>query len=469
MSSSFRHPLEPFRIKSVEAIPFLSAEQREAALREAGYNLFAIRAEDVTIDLLTDSGTGAMSDRQWSGLMRGDESYSGARNFYRLERAVRDLTGYEHVIPVHQGRAAEHLMFTTMLEKGDIVVSNTHFDTTGANVLYCGATPIDLPHPSCGDLDDPFPFKGNIDLDGLRRAIAHHGDRIKLCVLTITSNTVGGQPVSYENVCAARAILRENRIPLYFDAARFAENAWFVRQREESQNDRSVRAIARAVFDCGDGCLMSAKKDGLSNIGGFLALRDGDLAARIKDLMVVLEGFPTYGGLAGRDLEAIAIGLDEVCDESYLSYRTRQTEWFGQRLIDAGARVVVPIGGHAVFVDAGSLYPHIPPEGFPGQALAVAMYRDGGVRTVEIGSLMFGAADAVSGRDKPRPELVRFALPRRVYTESHLGHVVDTFANVHRRRDTARGFAIEYQSPYLRHFTARLREQTIQQRSLARL
>ena len=453
------HPVEPFRIKSVEPIALLPRRDREHRLAEAGCNLFNIRAADVFIDLLTDSGTSAMSERQWGGLLRGDESYAGCRNFFHLEEVVRDITGYSHVIPTHQGRAAEHLVFSLMLEKGDYVVSNTHFDTTRANVLYRGAIPVDLPDPSCDDVSSEYSFKGNIDCSRLESFLREHSSRVKVCLLTITNNSVGGQPLSVANARAAAAICRKHHIPLFFDAARFAENAWFVSQREESQAGRPIKEIARAIFDCGDGCLMSAKKDGLANIGGFIAVRDGSFAAQIKEASVIFEGFPTYGGLAGRDLEAVARGLEEVTDPDYLAYRVGQVEWLGKRLMEEGATIVRPVGGHAVFIDAGTLYPHISPDEFPGQSLAVGFYREGGIRTVEIGSLMFGGVDPETHHPAhPAHELVRLAIPRRVYTESHLDYVARTFAAIFRQRENARGFAIEYQSPFLRHFTARLRE-----------
>jgi len=454
-----KHPVEPFRIKSVEPITQLPRRERERRLSDAGFNLFNIRAADVFIDLLTDSGTSAMSERQWGGLLRGDESYAGCRNFFHLEDVVRDITGYAHVVPTHQGRAAEHLVFSMMLEKGDYGVSNTHFDTTRANVLYRGAIPVDLPDPSCADVSSEYPFKGNIDCARLESFLEEHPGRVKVCLLTITNNSVGGQPLSVANARAAAAICRKHHVPLLFDAARFAENAWFVSQREESQSGRPVKEIARTIFDCGDGCLMSAKKDGLANIGGFVAVRDETLAARIKEMLVVFEGFPTYGGLAGRDLEAVARGLEEVTEPSYLAYRVGQVEWLGERLAQEGATIVRPVGGHAVFIDAGALYPHIPPDEFPGHSLAVGFYREGGIRTVEIGSLMFGDTDPQTHLPThPAHELVRLAIPRRVYTESHLDYVARTFAAICRQRENARGFTIEYQSPFLRHFTARLRE-----------
>ncbi|MEW5701052.1 MAG: tryptophanase [Candidatus Zixiibacteriota bacterium] len=453
------HPVEPFRIKSVEAIRLLGPSEREARLQKAGFNLFNIRAADVYIDLLTDSGTGAMSDRQWAGLMCGDESYAGARSFEHLERTVRDLTGYDHVMPMHQGRASEHLLFGAILQRGDYVVANAHFDTTRANVLDRGGIPVDLSDPHCRNVDDPHPFKGNIDLEALERFLQAHPGRVRCCILTITSNTVGGQPVSIANARAAKDICGRHNVSLYFDAARFAENAWFVSQREPDWIGHPVREIARAMFDIGDGCLMSAKKDALANIGGFCAVRDEKLAARLKEMMVISEGFPTYGGLAGRDLEAVACGLEEVTDREYLSYRTGQVAWLGEQLAAAGARIVRPVGGHAVFVDAAALYPHIPPGAFPGQALSVEFYRRGGVRTVEIGSLMFGGSDPETGRPHVAPhEFVRLAIPRRVYTASHLQYVAEIFTEIFAHRHEARGLAIEYQSGHLRHFTVRLRE-----------
>jgi tryptophanase len=454
-----QHPVEPFRIKSIEPITQLSRREREHRLSEAGFNLFNIRAADVFIDLLTDSGTAAMSERQWGGLLRGDESYAGCRNFFHLEDVVRDITGYPYVIPTHQGRAAERLVFSLMLQKGDYVVSNTHFDTTRANVLYRGAIPVDFPDPSCADVSSEYPFKGDIDCTRLDSFLQEHSGHVKVCLLTITNNSVGGQPLSVANARAAAAICRKHHVPLLFDAARFAENAWFVSQREESQAGRSIKEIARAIFDCGDGCLMSAKKDGLANIGGFIAVRDESLAAQIKEMLVVFEGFPTYGGLAGRDLEAVARGLEEVTDPEYLAYRVGQVEWLGKRLAREGATIVHPVGGHAVFIDARALYPHIPPDEFPGQSLAVGFYREGGIRTVEIGSLMFGDVDPQTQLPTHPPhELVRLAVPRRVYTESHLDYVAQAFAAIYRQRGNAHGFAIEHQPPFLRHFTARLRE-----------
>ena len=453
------HPIEPYRIKAIEPIRLLQRAEREAALRDAGFNLFNIRAEDVYVDLLTDSGTGAMSDRQWAGILRGDESYAGSRNFIHLEQTVRELTGYPYVIPTHQGRAAEHLLFSALLKPGDYVVSNSHFDTTRANVIRQGGIPIDLPDPHCADVDDTFPFKGNIDLPALEQTLEKHRGKVKCCVLTITNNTVGGHPMSLANARAARSICDKYNVPLFFDAARFAENAWFLKQRDPSLAGSSVREIARQMFGLGDGCLVSAKKDGLVSIGGFFAFRDKELVQQLKELMVVVEGFPTYGGLAGRDIEAMALGLEEVTDPDYLSYRIGQVQWLGEQLRAAGARVLQPVGGHAVFIDAGALYPQISPDGFPGQRLSVEFYREGGVRTVEIGSLMFGGVDAETGKPYTPPhEFVRLAVPRRVYTVSHLGHVAKTFESIYRKRETACPMVIEYQVPNLRHFTVRLRE-----------
>ncbi|GAB4322405.1 MAG: tryptophanase [Candidatus Zixiibacteriota bacterium] len=454
-----KHPIEPFRIKAIEPIRLLSRAEREQRLVDAGFNVFKIRAEDVYIDLLTDSGTGAMSQRQWGGILQGDESYAGCRNYYHLRDVVQDITGYPHVIPTHQGRSAEHMLFTLLLEKGDYVVSNTHFDTTRANVLYRGAIPIDLPDPSCEDVTAEHPFKGNLDCARFEELIAERPGRVKVCVLTITNNSVGGQPVSVANVKQVSDICKNHNITLLFDCARFAENAWFVSQREASQSGRSLKEIAQEIFRLGDGCWMSSKKDGLANIGGFIAVRDEGLAERVREMMVVIEGFPTYGGLAGRDLEAVARGLEEVLTPEYLSYRTGQVQWLGDRLTEAGAAVVRPIGGHAVFIDAGAMYPHIPASQFPGQTLTIGFYREGGIRTVEIGSMMFGGSDPETGEQSFAPhELVRLAVPRRVYTATHLQQVVDTYRILYSKRERATGFAIDYQSQFLRHFTARLRE-----------
>ena len=450
-------PPEPYRIKAIEPIRLLGRTEREDRLRRAGYNIFELVSRDVFIDLLTDSGTSAMSDRQWAGLMQGDEAYAGCRNFEHFEETIRSLTGYTHVLPVHQGRVAENLLFSTLLGPGDFVVSNTHFDTTRANVQHKGGIAVDLPAPEGQDLQSNFPFKGNIDLDALRDFLASHSGQVKACVLTITNNAAGGQPVSLANTRTAREICTAHRVPLFFDAARFAENAYFVKLREDGYAEKSVRQIAQEIFRLGDGCLMSAKKDGLANMGGFMALNDDDLAGRVTELLILIEGFRTYGGMAGRDLEAVARGLEEVTDEDYLAFRTAQVRWLGERITEAGIRIVQPTGGHAVFVDARSVFPRIPPDQFPGHALVVELYREGGIRAVEIGSLMFGCHDTITGTFVPAPhELVRLAIPRRVYTESHLAYVADI---LHRIRDTRRletGYKLVHEAKFLRHFTARL-------------
>lgn len=452
--------IEPYKIKVVEPIRLISRETREARLREAYFNLFNLKAEDVYIDLLTDSGTAAMSDAQWAGLMQGDESYAGAKSFYRFEETVRKIFGYRHVIPVHQGRGAEHVFFRALLKPGDIVLANSHFDTTRANVEHRGAIAQDCLVAEGWDVDSDYPFKGNIDLAQVEETIRTHGkEKIPLCLLTITNNAGGGQPVSLENMRSLRALLKPHGIPLFFDAARFAENAYFIKTREAGYRDKSIPEICREMFACADGCLMSAKKDGLANIGAFAAVNDDDLAQGIKNNLVLFEGFPTYGGLAGRDLEAIARGLEEVLDEGYLSFRVGQVAFLGRRLSEMGVPILKPVGGHAVFVDAGRFLPHIPRDEFPGQALVVALYREGGIRAVEIGSLSFGGASPVSGeKHRVIAELVRLAIPRRVYTNAHLDYVVATIETIARKRDSLRGFAITYEPQVLRHFSVKLME-----------
>jgi tyrosine phenol-lyase len=455
-----RPPIEPFRIKVVEPLRRVGRAERERLLQEAGLNLFAVPAESVFVDLLTDSGTSAMSDRQWAGLMTGDESYACCRNFYHFRDAVRDIFGYPVVIPTHQGRAAEHLLLTGLLKPGDVVPSNTHFDTTRANVEYQGAEARDLVIDEGLDPESLHPFKGNLDPAKLDRAITELGrERVPLVMLTITNNSGGGQPVSIENVRAVRAVCDRHRVPLIFDACRFAENCWFIREREPGWADRSVRDIARELFSYGDGCTMSAKKDALVNIGGFIGLRDEEWATRIRELLILVEGFSTYGGLAGRDLEAMAIGLNEVLDEEYLAYRVGQVAWLGDLLVQAGVPIVKPVGGHAVYLDARAFLPHVPQAQFPGQALVVALYREFGVRTVEIGSLMFGHRDAKTGEPVyPRQDLVRLAVPRRVYTNEHLRYVAEAVISLHRDRDRLRGLRLTWEARTLRHFTARLEE-----------
>ena len=448
--------IEPFRIKSVEAISSTTPAQRRSALEEAGYNLFLLRAEDVLIDLLTDSGTGAMSAAQWSGMMLGDESYAGARSFYRFESAVQEITGFKHVIPTHQGRAAERILFGTICREGDVVPNNSHFDTTRANIEARGAEARDqvieeARHPAL-----IHPFKGNVDLDRLRATLeAVEPGRIPVCMITVTNNSGGGQPVSMANIRAVSELCRSRGVPLFIDACRFAENAWFIKQREPGYADRTPLEIAREMFSYADGCTMSAKKDGLANIGGFLALNNDEWAERCKNLLILTEGFPTYGGLAGYDLEAIAVGLREALNEDYLRYRIRSIEYLGERLLAAGIPIIQPTGGHAVYVDAGALLPHVPAEQYPAQAFCIAAYLTGGIRAVEIGSVMFGKAGP-DGREVPAPlELVRLTFPRRVYTQSHVDYVAEALTYVAKHASEVQGVRITQQAPVLRHFTAR--------------
>jgi tyrosine phenol-lyase len=449
--------IEPFRIKSVEPIRLLTASERARVIQEAGYNLFKIPAQDVTFDLLTDSGTSAMSARQWAGIMVGDESYAGSPSFQRFEKAVQELTGMQNVIPTHQGRSAEFLLMQALeLKRGDVVIGNTHFDTTRANIEHTGAEAVDLPCAETADTQSEAPFKGNIDLDGLSAHLKRSSGRVRLVIITATNNSVGGQPVSMENIRAARSILAPYGVPLFLDSARFAENAFFIKKKEPGRQDTGVRDIAREMFSLCDGVLMSAKKDAFGNIGGFLAIRDTALAESVRSLMVITEGFPTYGGLAGRDLEALAIGLDEILDEDYLTYRLRSTEYFGQGIQAAGIRVIRPIGGHAVYIDAASALPHVPWNQYPGQSLSVALYRAIGIRSVEVGSVMLGTRDPKTGEEKPAPqELVRLAMPRRVYTQSHVDYMIEMIGHLAGHLAELRGYAFSYQAPVLRHFTAR--------------
>jgi tyrosine phenol-lyase len=450
---------EPWRVKVVEPIRLPSPEERERRLAEAGFNLFDVPAWGVFIDLLTDSGTSAMSDTQWAGLMVGDESYAGAKSFYHFEETVREIFGFPYVVPVHQGRVAENLLFSTVLEPGSIVPNNSHFDTTRANVEANRGRAVDLVIEEARHPAAEHPFKGNIDLDRVRRLFEAERERIPLAMLTLTNNSGGGQPVSLANVRAYAELCREFEIPFFIDACRFAENAWFIRQREEGQQDRDVADIVREIFALADGCTMSAKKDGLANIGGFFACRDRELVERIKQRLVLIEGFPTYGGLAGRDLEAVARGLAEVLDHDYLRFRVHQVETFGQQLIDLGIPIVRPPGGHAIYVDARSFLPEMPQAVFPAQALVVALYRTGAVRGVEIGSVMFGRTDPDSGDPLYADlELVRLAIPRRVYTNSHLQYVASVMEEIRDHRERLRGLEIVQSAPVLRHFTARFRE-----------
>ncbi len=448
--------IEPFKIKSVEPIRMTTREERVRLLEEAGRNPFLIRAEDVLIDLLTDSGTSSMSAEQWAGIMRGDESYAGGRSFFEFEREVQRITGFRQVIPTHQGRAAEKILFTILHRPGAVYCGNTHFDTTRANIEFAGDQAIDLPIPE-GTIPSCYhPFKGNIDLARLERALDEHGDRVRAVIVTVTNNSGGGQPVSLENIRESSRLARKRGILFVLDSCRFAENAWFIKRREPGQENRSVLEIAREMFSYADATTMSAKKDGLANIGGFLALHDEQLATEARNLLILTEGFPTYGGLAGRDLEAIAQGLREVLDESYLRYRTRSVEYLVEKLQRAHVPMIIPAGGHAVYLDAGDFLPQIKPEEYPGQVLANELYLEGGVRGVEIGSVMFGKRDAQTGAHQgPKMELVRLAIPRRVYTQSHVDYVAEVVLQVFARRTELRGLRMTYEAPFLRHFTAR--------------
>ena len=432
-------------------------EEREKYLKEAHYNLFKIKAQHVLIDLLTDSGTGAMSTEQWAALMRGDESYAGSPSFQRFEKSVKDVLGFKYVIPTHQGRAAERILFSTMCKEGDVVPNNTHFDTTRANVEYRGAQAVDLVIEEGKDPQKIHPFKGNMDTRKLRKLIEKEGaEKIPLCMLTITNNSGGGQPVSMENVKEVKKVLEEYEIPLYFDAARFAENAYFIKLREGGYQDTSVKDIVREMMSYADGCTMSAKKDGLANIGGFICTNDRILAQQEKDLLILTEGFPTYGGLAGRDLEAIAVGLQEVLEEDYLRYRLAEAKYLGERLIEIGYPIVQPPGGHAVYIDAKAMLPHIPQSQYPGQALSAELYLAGGIRTVEIGSVMFGKIDPKTKKETPAEmELVRLALPRRTHTQSHIDYVLEVAKDVYKNRENIKGMKITEQPKFLRHFTAK--------------
>jgi tryptophanase len=449
--------IEPFKIKAVEKIRMTTLAERESLLRQAGYNPFLIPASDVLIDLLTDSGTAAMSSKQWSAIMDGDEAYAGSRSWYHFEETVRSIFGFHHVIPTHQGRAAERILFASTCRAGDIVPNNTHFDTTRANIEYRGASAVDLVIPEGREPSVLHPFKGNMDTEALDRLIAGNGrDRIPLILLTVTNNSGGGQPVSMRNIREVSEISRRHGIPLYIDACRFAENAYFIKLREPGYASKSAREIAREMFSYADGCTMSAKKDGLANIGGFLCTNDPKLAEQEKELLILTEGFPTYGGMAGRDLEAVAVGLQEVLDEDYLNYRIVSTQYLGDHIARGGVPIVQPPGGHAIYIDARAMLPQVPPLEFPGQALCCELYRWAGIRAVEIGSVMFGRRDPATGREMPAAmELVRLAIPRRVYTQSHIDYVVEAILEVHEQRSALRGYRIVRQTPFLRHFSAR--------------
>jgi len=442
--------IEPFRIKSVEPIRWTTRGQREQLLEAAHYNLFLLPAEDVLIDLLTDSGTGAMSTRQWAAVMEGDESYAGSRSFDHFKSSIQEIFGYKHVIPAHQGRAAERILFGVACKKGDIVPNNTHFDTTRANLEFIGAEAVDLVIEEGKHAASPHPFKGNMDVSALESLIQRVGrERIPLVMITVTNNSGGGQPVSMENVRRVSAVCKRHHIPLYFDACRFAENAWFIKLREGNYENKTPKVIAQEMFRYGDGCTMSAKKDGMANIGGFLCTNDDVLAQQEKNLLILSEGYPTYGGLAGRDLEAIAVGVQEALEEDYLRYRITSTAYLGNHIARHGVPIVQPPGGHAIYLDARAFLPHIPPGQFPGVALACELYREGGIRSVEIGTLMFAQA--------AKMDLVRLAIPRRVYTQSHIDYVVEVILEVWNHREKISGMRLSYQAPFLRHFTAHLR------------
>jgi tryptophanase len=446
--------IEPFRMKVVEPIRMSTRAEREQRIAAVDYNLFALHSDDVLIDLLTDSGTGAMSANQLSALMRGDESYAGSPSFYRFQAAVQKLMPFRHVIPTHQGRAAEAILFSIIGGAGRVIPSNTHFDTTRGNIEATGAQALDLPTPQAADFSTAYPFKGDIDLPSLERLLAERGAAVPVVMMTITNNAGGGQPVSLANLRAVRALCDRFGKPLFIDACRFAENAYFIKSREAEFADRIIPDIVREIFSLADGMTMSAKKDGLANIGGWLALNDDELARLARNRLILTEGFPTYGGLAGRDLEAIAVGLDEVVDEQYLRYRVRCNEYIGDGLRRLGVPIVNPVGGHAVFVDARGLLPHIPPLQYPGQVLALALYEAGGIRSCEIGTVMFGRQS--DGRELPgRYDLVRLAMPRRVYTQSHADYLIEVFEEVVAQACALKGLRITYEPPQMRHFTAR--------------
>ncbi len=442
--------IEPFRIKSIEAIRRTTREERRKLLEAAGYNLFLVPSDAILIDLLTDSGTAAMSTEQWAAVMRGDESYAGSPSFARFRDSVQAIFGFRHVIPTHQGRAAERILFSVMCKKGDVVPNNTHFDTTRANCEFVGAQALDIPIQDANEPARVHPFKGNMDIAQLTAAFQREGaKRIPLVMLTVTNNSGGGQPVSMENVRAVKDICKKHGVPLYIDACRFAENAYFIKLREPGYSNKTPREIAKEMFSHADGCTMSAKKDGMANIGGFLCTNDDILAQQEKDLLILTEGFPTYGGLAGRDLEAIAVGLNEALEEEYLEYRIASTAFLGNHISDEGVPIVQPPGGHAIYIDARAFLPHVSPAQFPGVALANELYLEGGIRSVEIGTLMFG--------EHAKMDLVRLAIPRRAYTQSHIEYVVEVILDVWRKREQIRGYKITEQAKFLRHFSAKLK------------
>jgi len=447
--------IEPFKIKMVEPIRQTTPSQRAAILKKAYYNPFLIKADDILIDYLTDSGTGAMSDRQWAAIMMGDESYAGSRSFFRFEAMVQKITGFKHIIPTHQGRAAERILFSIMAKQGSIIPNNTHFDTTRANIEFNQAEAIDLVIPEGKIPDLVHPFKGCMDLGKLEDLLKKHSKKIPLGMITVTNNSGGGQPVSMANIKATSKLLKKYKIPFIIDACRFAENCWFIKTREKGYEKKTILEIAQELFSYADGATMSAKKDGMVNMGGFLALNDDALAMHARNVLILTEGFPSYGGLAGRDLEALAVGLEEVLDEDYLRYRIRTAEYMGERLLAAGVSIIRPTGGHAVYIDAKAFYPHIPPSQYPGQTLCCELYKEGGIRGVEIGSVMFGKKDPKTKKEIPAAmELVRLAFPRRVYTQSHFDFAIEVIIQTFADRKKAKGMKITMEPPFLRHFTA---------------
>jgi tyrosine phenol-lyase len=448
--------IEPFRIKVVEPINLTTEEERIDFLKKAYYNPFLLKSKQVIIDLLTDSGTSAMSAEQWAGIMRGDESYAGAYSWDHMEKVIHDLTGYPYILPTHQGRAAEHLLYSRIGGPGKVFISNTHFDTTRANIEYSGALAIDCPMDIALQPEAYHPFKGNLDIDKLKATIKEHGaQNIGAVILTVTNNSGGGQPVSMQNAKEVSEVCQKNGIRYMIDACRVAENAYFIKQREPGYEEKTYHQIAREMFALADGCIMSAKKDALVNMGGFLALNDHELALKCRTVLIITEGYSTYGGLSGRDMEAIAIGLKEVFDPDYLEYRIKSTTYLGEKIKSLGISIISPVGGHAVYVDARNFYPHIPPSQFPGQAMACELYRIGGIRCCEIGSVMFGKTDEKGEFVPAMMELVRLAIPRRVYTQTHFDYVVEAFRELKEGREKTRGFRIAYEPPFLRHFTAR--------------
>lgn len=450
--------IEPFKIKSVEPIRFTTREEREVLLKEAGYNPFLLPADDVLIDLLTDSGTSAMSAKQWAGIMEGDESYAGSKSFYRFEAVIKSITNLKYIIPTHQGRAAEKILFSIVGGPGKYFPNNTHFDTTRANVEFSGAEAVDLLNEIGKHPEIRADFKGNMDVEKLETFITEKGvEKIPLCMITVTNNSGGGQPVSMQNIKDVKAVCNKYGIPVFLDACRFAENAYFIKMREKGYENKTPLEIAQEMFSYADGVTMSAKKDALVNIGGFLAMNDDELAMKCRNLLIVTEGFPTYGGLAGRDLEAVAQGLLEIVDEHYLQYRIRSVEYLGERLVAAGVPIIEPPGGHAIYIDAKRFLPNIPADQYPGQSIVCELYLEGGVRAVEIGSVMFGKKDKNGKLIPPMMELVRMAIPRRVYTQSHIDYLIEVIIEVYKNRDRLKGYQFTYEAPMLRHFTARFK------------